>query len=541
MQQSFITKTSRFFKDYWAMLIAITVGGIALYIAVKYAMQPLLERHSFRQTQTALTTFWMQKNGWEFAYETPVGGYPWKLPFEFPIYQAIVAFISSAFNTSLSATGRLVSFSFLVGCAYPIFKISKKLELKTSTPWVICALLWSSPLYLFWGRTFMIEMSTVFFALMTLKFGLGFFKHNPTFKTGILFTLFATLGMLQKITTVAPVILILSVCILVHHLRTMGMKFPPIRKILLVFFSFLIPIILALSWVKFTDQIKEESLFGNMLTSTALSKWNYGPLEMRTDTTVLQKVFWDRVISNNIAGYAGLGLLFLGLIFSDKKSRILIGLCLGLFVLPILIFLNLHQVHDYYQTSSTLFLIIALAIAITTILPKITIKLPLLPIVVIGLVSYNLYCFTEDYQKSTVKQYKTNQDRALIISEIIKNNTSENDAAVVFGYDWSSVISYYSERKTFTVPPWFRNYDSVYRYPQNFIGDKQLGAVVFKEHDSLLPSLMERKDILKDSSLFKVQPHWYIWLPGVKRLTSPKPEKSDEFENVFKFKISKEK
>src|ERR1700722_19604767 len=106
------------FKNYsWPeFLLAILASACffyALYIAVRYANQaPLDGAYSFRQTQTALSAFWMLKNGFSFAYETPVAGPPWSIPFEFPIYQYIVALVSEIFGWSLDSAGRIVSFTF---------------------------------------------------------------------------------------------------------------------------------------------------------------------------------------------------------------------------------------------------------------------------------------------------------------------------------------------------------------------------------------------------------------------------------------------
>ena len=63
----------------------------AAFFALYYIHQPLIESHAFRQTQTALTSYWMLEEGWKIAYQTPVVGFPWAIPFEFPLYQSLVA------------------------------------------------------------------------------------------------------------------------------------------------------------------------------------------------------------------------------------------------------------------------------------------------------------------------------------------------------------------------------------------------------------------------------------------------------------------
>jgi hypothetical protein len=59
--------------------------GFFIGLSLLYSTQPPLENHSFRQTQTALTAWWFVRDGFSFAYLTPVGGPPWSIPFEFPL------------------------------------------------------------------------------------------------------------------------------------------------------------------------------------------------------------------------------------------------------------------------------------------------------------------------------------------------------------------------------------------------------------------------------------------------------------------------
>jgi hypothetical protein len=58
------------------------------------------------------------------------------------------------------------------------------------------------------------------------------------------------------------------------------------------------------------------------------------------------------------------------LVPTGVRVRAVIAGALVLFVLPILIFTNLHVVHDYYQTSCTLFLIASLALAVAVWVPS---------------------------------------------------------------------------------------------------------------------------------------------------------------------------
>lgn len=107
-------------KESWAnraplVLAVLAVAGTTALVMC-YAGQPLLDRHAFRQTQTAITSYWFIREGYKLACETPIAGYPWLLPFEFPLYQAVVAAVSQITGWPLGMVGRLVSYMFLLSC-----------------------------------------------------------------------------------------------------------------------------------------------------------------------------------------------------------------------------------------------------------------------------------------------------------------------------------------------------------------------------------------------------------------------------------------
>ena len=52
---------------------------------------PILDQHGFRQTQTAISTYYLLQGSPWLAYETTVLGFPWSIPMEFPLYQWLVA------------------------------------------------------------------------------------------------------------------------------------------------------------------------------------------------------------------------------------------------------------------------------------------------------------------------------------------------------------------------------------------------------------------------------------------------------------------
>lgn len=510
-------------SGHWLIVIAISTAIIASWIAFRYAKQPLLEAHGFRQTQTALTSYWMIHEGWQLDYQTPVAGYPWSIPFEFPLFQSLVALISQIGGFHLDPVGRLVSFGFLIACAWPAFKITRQLGIPSDAAWVFCALLWSSPIYLFWGRTFMIETAATFFTLMGIHFGIDLFDSRPRWRSALFFAFWITLGLLQKITTAAPIIIIVCLIMLFKYLKTFGLKFPSWRYILIILAAFVIPVFIAGLWAYYTDAIKQQNPLGISLTSTTprITKWTFGTFEQRMDFNVLKTIFWDRVFRSNAGGILGVIVLLGVFLFGEKHIKTTVFVCLTFFIAPIAFFTNLHFIHDYYQASSTLYLIGALAISVVHLFPRITTRSLIVPFITLIFVVCNLFYFSKGYAQNL--RLSLSDSTILKIGNVIRRYTPTESGIVVFGADWSSEIAYYSERKSFTVPEFFDNYDDVWNNPSPYLGDKMLSAVVYCIRANSrygLTEILESPVVKYQPQIFKID-NCYLWLPEADSITLP--------------------
>ena len=500
----------------WASpILAIIVAVIATWIAVFYASQPLLELHGFRQTHTAITSYWMIQDGWRLAYETPVAGYPWSIPMEFPIYQTIVALIAWLGNFQLDSTGRLISFCFLLACAWPAFMIVRRLNLPTQVAWVFCALLWSSPIYLFWGRTFMIETAALFFTVAAIPYAIDLCSPSPSWRSVFLFMLFATLGMLQKVTTTAPLLIVVAFIILATHLRSSGLRIPPWRQIVYVILALSVPIIITMLWTNYADALKMQNQLGAELTSKNLLGWNFGTIEERFNINILKTIFWDRMLVENAAGVFGIAIILGALFWGESRVRPILLSSIILFMLPILLFTHLHWIHTYYQASAAFFLIGALAVATVFLLPEGIGRYIVVPIITIIFVASNYYFFLAGYANYLKMRLDPSQTTILKVGELIRQNTPEDSGIVVFGLDWSSEIAYYAQRKSFTVPGWSNKYETVWKEPTSFLGGKELGAIVFCTYydKPTFRDIVERPDIKRQPRLINVAP-CYIWFPS---------------------------
>ena len=463
-------------------LLALACFLYSLYIAIRYANQVPLDFYSFRQTQTALTAYWFAKNGFSLAYETPVAGLPWSIPFEFPIYQYIVAILSKISNLSFDAIGRLVSYLFLVLCLIPARSITKHLHFPPAVFYIFTALLLSSPIYLYWGRTFMIETTALFFSVVAINYFMDIIQSNKSYANQIFFSLFITLSILQKATTGLPILTLLCFSyILLNIKRTRSLKTFLFNKqnIFTLVMCFGVPLFIGIFWTLYTDHIKELSEMGVQLTSKNLQSWNWGTLEQRLSFFLYSDVIWKRIFEQNLSGLLGIGILITALFSNTKntiKFTIVVAILLGL--VPLFLFTNLHIVHLYYQTANIIFLIYAISISLGCVLNHYFGDKYIIFMLTMIMVSSNYFCFSKDYLPITKTVFNNENSRDYAVSDVLKKEVPQGKYFVAFGNDWSSSFAYLSERKSFTVPGFFKHYQEIALHPEHFIDEDHLGAIV---------------------------------------------------------------
>jgi len=462
------------------LFIAVTVSLIVAFLAIRFSAQPLIEAFGFRQTQTALTAYWILREGPALAYQTPVAGAPWAIPFELPIYQTVVAGIARLTGSPLGPVGRVVSCVFLLAGMVPIFAIARRLQLSRAVALVFVCLWLSSPLYVFWGRGFMVETAALFFVLAALPFAINLISDNARAGDIVGTGTFLALAMLQKITTAGPVLLALGLLwIAVRLRRERGIAGVTVREWIGATLALGLPFLVAIAWTQYSDAIKMSNALGAQLTSSALWRWNFGDLGQRFSPELLVQVIWHRVMFENVGGLFGLALIAGAVFFSgDKRLRRLIYVCSALFLLPLLIFSNLHIVHSYYQMSCALFAIGALAIAVGAWVPRIVKHSLVVPAVTALLVVSNFAHFWSGYWGTMTARFPLLETRVLAVAEVLRRYTAPDSAFVAFGADWSSELTYYAQRKSFTVPEWFAHYHNAWLSPESYLGGMKLAAIV---------------------------------------------------------------
>ncbi|WP_424813618.1 hypothetical protein [Roseococcus sp. YIM B11640] len=435
-----------------AWLVAALALAHGLYVLFGWLNEPLLDRHAFRQTQTALSTYWIAQGGPILAYDTPVLGAPWAIPFEAPVYHAVVALVSKL-GVPMDAAGRLVSFGFLLAAAWPIRMLWRDLELPPAGFPMLCALLLASPLYLFWARTFLIESCAWFFAVLWLACFVRWLRGEKA-ALALAAVLAGSLATLAKATTFPSFALVGGLIGLGYGIGWLrqGVSWRLVSRLAWSAAALLLPFVVGLAWVRFSDDVKSGNAMGQFLTSSVLGGWNYGTLGQRFSAQLWDGVVSRRILRDVFGTFGVWALLALLGAWWRPRAVLAVALCAIGFVTPILLFTNLHMVHNYYQYANGAFLLAALAIALGTLAGRRAGGAALagvLLVVVVGAQGMRFHRQNMEWIRSGIEARDP-----YAIALLARERTPEGSALIFLGDDWSSTIPYYAQRRSLALPYW---------------------------------------------------------------------------------------
>ncbi|RDJ00432.1 hypothetical protein DVT68_06455 [Dyella solisilvae] len=438
--------------------------------------QPILDQHGFRQTQTALSAYWLHAGGPLLAYQTPTLGAPWTIPFEFPLYQWFVAALAGVLPFSLDQVGRLVSDGFFLATLWPLASITRSLGADRKLFLVASGLLVLSPMYLFWSRALMIESTALFFSVGFVSLLMAYFRRPSTLLVGCLIAA-AALASCVKITTFVGFALagaIITLADFARHWRTHSISALMMRY-LWPALAILIAIVTLAMWTHYADALKTQSRLGAVLTSTNLNAWNFGTFPQRVSGALWRDVVWGRSTREAIGAVTPLILALAAAAYLGKKAMAGLGVALVLYVAPFLIFTNLHIVHNYYQYANGLFLVLGLAYVAWQGLSR----NPLFgSVVFVLLVGFELLGFHRYFYPDMRKDMS--DIRALRVASFLDKQLPSDAMFVGFGLDWASDVPYYSKRKALLFPDWHETETlrNMRQAPSQYTGGLALGAIV---------------------------------------------------------------
>jgi hypothetical protein len=457
--------------------LSVLLLGIATWLAIEYRNTPLLGFYGFRETQTALTSYWACQEGFHLAYSTPVGGFPWSIPLEFPIYQWIVSLLGCSLHFQLDPVGRLVSYTFWIASLWPARIVCRRLfdDEARLYFWTFVALFLSAPIYLYYGRTFLPEAVGLFFSFCYLALSLEMWLGPNRWKDAILCGIFLTLAILQKSTTVLPLLLFAAVYLWMvrRELLNVRLRSAIVWKWVI---AYVIPFAIGVIWVKYSDHVKMANAFGSFLTSSELIGWNFGTLAARHSEALWIGVIWYRVIGGNLAGHLGILLILSGFAFAPKR-RLIIAAGVGLFLLFFMVFEHLLFLHEYYPFSNTAYLIFALAVATGGLVEAKPRLAPLWALAFAGVIAINLHAYFTGHLFAEEAQHFDDTHPVLATAKFVREHTSPEDPLLIYGDLWNSQLPYYGQRKAFVVPTFFKPYLAPLDTPEKYL-ERVPGAIL---------------------------------------------------------------
>ncbi|MFK7825607.1 MAG: glycosyltransferase family 39 protein [Oligoflexales bacterium] len=402
--------------------------------------------HSFRQTQTALSTYFLTQGGPWFAYETPVLGPPWSIPMEFPLYQWMVAALHYISGYPLGTSGRLVSVLMFFTSLIFFYQILKIIGFSAKTRLLLVSLLLVTPIYQFYSWSFMIESTALALCLAYAWASIQWLQKEEK-KWAFLSLAFGILAALVKITTFFGFNIFLSFFVM-HKFLHESNKWE--KKTIFKYLNYgtilaLIPLLSLSLWVAWSDFLKEQNpLAQGFITSDALKTWNFGTLESK-----LTWSSWDRILNGHLALGVGklstiLPFLFFGLFNKTRFLQILS--CLFVWLLVPALFTNLYVVHDYYAYANSIFLILAIGLSLSVLLERAH-WIPQLTGVLssIFLVAHLNNIYHSGYKKGQLAF----RGDLLHISKAFADpqNNFKKGVLIVWGADWSPEIAFRSLRR----------------------------------------------------------------------------------------------
>lgn len=434
----------------------LVLAGLALANLLRQWSAPILDRHEFRQTQTALTAHWLREEGWSLAYPLPVFGPPWSAPMEFPLYQAMVAGVSKLAGCGIESAGRAVAIVAFFAALPALAGLLASAGFTARTRWFALGSMLLTPVYLFYARTVLIETTALCFALWFLHAFVRGLEPTPRrwWWVGAAMV-FGALAALVKITTFAPALLIAAVpagAAVWHAWRDSAGRrtaLPPL------FVAAVLPALVAFAvgtwWVEYADTVKAANPLAVRLQSAHLNAWNFGTLAQRLDPAA-----WRTLAVQT--GYTTCrllpGLLALAaLVFAPRRHRWAAATAAAAFLVGPLCFFNLYLVHDYYFCANAVFLAAALGLALGGLWenPRVPRWAALtVTLVVGGLQAHGFFRGLGYYFSHTPPAPPA-------LAAAIRAVVPENGFVLLVNKGWNPELPFYMRRRAVMLPDGFHN------------------------------------------------------------------------------------
>ena len=470
------------------MALALLVLICSLWALTREWDKPLLDLHSFRQTQTAISAYYMVGNpSVFFDYITPVLGKPWAIPLEMPFYQWIVARWHELTGMGLDQSGKLVSAFFLLACLWPIGKLLKELVIPTPSRWLTASVFLSVPLHLYWGRAFLIETMGLFLSLSMAACIFSGFRQKD-WRCLVAGLAFGCAAALCKITTWAVACGVTGLLVLFSN------GIPARRDFLWLAaaaFAAVLPLVPGKLWLAYGDSVKSANPFAREIITASSAKqaaWNFGTWEQKTSPEVWQNIgrhIKDQLLAPvPILGHWLIPLLLVAGIAASPRRIPQILIFLTGFAAGPLIFTNLYFEHNYYWVANSAWLLLALGVALAGIAECDSKARWPVPVATALCAIICAAGFAAWHQKflPIIQNLPTHEEFAEVWIEPIQKTVPPGKTLIILSQNWNPNAHYYAERKGISFPTSDRIFAFDGQELRDSLGllspEEKLGAVV---------------------------------------------------------------
>jgi len=405
--------------------------------------------HEFRQTQTALITYYIDlQNNFSIDYETPIFGPPWQMPLELPVYQWVVVLVKRAFDLADFQAARTVSLASFYLALPGVWLLLKRCRLSAREISVVIALVALCPVYIFYSRAFLIDPMAFMFSVWFLALFVEMMRSRRIWLI-LGCTVCGTLAVLIKslvfMVWLFPAALYGAYCLLTAW-KAGGLKSSG-RTVLWGVGSVVLPFLALVWWVDRTDSIKALSPVTAVFTSEGLSTGNFGmfSLEARFSWHTWHHMFlrWGEALT--FPWVIG-GFISAAVIFCPQRRRQIAG-AFALFMFGQLMIPYAYTGQDYYFYTCAVLGVVALGFSVLGFAEKS--NWPAIVRVVLFAVPFLSLAASYLRGYYPMQQYDTHGGSGLMsaLAEIVPTD----GVIVVQGDDWSAIRPYYTKRRSFMI------------------------------------------------------------------------------------------
>lgn len=430
---------------YWLMAVA-TALWVAHVLTIGWN-NTILDHHAFRQTQTAVSVLFLLRGGSWLAYETPFLGFPWAIPFEFPLYQWCVALLAKT-GVGLDHSGRAVNAFFFLASLVPLWALLGHLRFRKTERLPLLLFFVLAPADLFWARTFMIESTALFAALCFLERTAAVLTQPGPLPTRLLVTwaLSGAIAALVKATTFMPFAAAASLALAVGVLTAWRKRELPWAKRLALWGTVTLGAVFLIlkAWTTYAEHLRNlNPLARTLLTVESLRPWIYGTWAQKTAWATWNIWFTERMIFY-LGGTWVLPTLVLIPFLVARRIAGLALASLALWLLTFAVFTNLHAVHDYYQYANTVFLTSAAGLAMVGLmrLPRLSARVA--AVLMTGAIAWSMATIYRDLVVPMQARDNRTMDE---MAKLIDAHTTPDDVLYIVGWTWAPIAPYYCQRR----------------------------------------------------------------------------------------------